>query len=507
MRKTTKLLGAIFGILWALPVWAGTSSDYTKLEYIESTGTQYIDTGYKFSAGNKFEVVLNPLNDIRGWFFGANSAGGEVLFSNGSIYFATFRPSTTSTSGLFPTTNTIYKITGDMRGASSNQSSLLIDDNLIWQGTGTFNDRKIYLFAYIPSATDESSLARQKIRIYGFKIWQNDTIVQDLIPVKRHSDGVICMYDMVTGNFFENIGTGTFVAGPVAEIKIATTKYNESAFSPLNTALANAISVVDTVVSNTITQAASIATLQAQKQTRPNDIADDSEKCPAGKKCLLVEDASGVPHWYEIVENAWDLPVGYTQLQYIESTGTQWIDTGYTPTTAGYSADVKFMLTGDTKDNQTIIGFNAEINGVRERMSFGLNSTGVVVFGYGNGSTGYSNDGSDKITLNNIINLNVVFTLPVSLTIDGNTVFTKGSATRASTTAVYLMAVNTGSGITPSTGRWYSTKIYNENNTLVRDFIPAKDAGGVVGMYDLVGGRFYENAGTGEFIAGDPVVE
>ena len=260
-------------------------------------------------------------------------------------------------------------------------------------------------------------------------------------------------------------------------------------------------------MSNTITQAASIATLQAQKQTRPNDIADDSEKCPAGKKCLLVEDASGVPHWYEIVENAWDLPVGYTQLQYIESTGTQWIDTGYTPTTAGYSADVKFMLTGDTKDNQTIIGFNAEINGVRERMSFGLNSTGVVVFGYGNGSTGYSNDGSDKITLNNIINLNVVFTLPVSLTIDGNTVFTKGSATRASTTAVYLMAVNTGSGITPSTGRWYSTKIYNENNTLVRDFIPAKDAGGVVGMYDLVGGRFYENAGTGEFIAGDPVVE
>ncbi len=85
-------------------------------------------------------------------------------------------------------------------------------------------------------------------------------------------------------------------------IKIATTKYNETAFGPLNTALANAISVVDSVVSNTITQAASIATLQAQKQTRPNDIADDSEKCPAGKKCLLVEDASGIPHWYEIFD-------------------------------------------------------------------------------------------------------------------------------------------------------------------------------------------------------------
>ena len=104
-----------------------------------------------------------------------------------------------------------------------------------------------------------------------------------------------------------------------SEITIATTKYNETKFSPLNTALANAISVVDTVVSNTITQAASIATLQAQKQTRPNDIADDNEKCPAGKKCLLVEDASGVPHWYEIVTSI--LPDGYTELQYITFNG------------------------------------------------------------------------------------------------------------------------------------------------------------------------------------------
>ncbi|MFQ6760531.1 MAG: hypothetical protein ACLRFM_04015 [Alphaproteobacteria bacterium] len=84
-------------------------------------------------------------------------------------------------------------------------------------------------------------------------------------------------------------------------IKVATTKYVESQFSDLGTRLAAAVATVNTVVTNTINQAASIATLQSGKQTRPD------ETCPAGKKCLLVEDASGVPHWYEIFDpiNRW----------------------------------------------------------------------------------------------------------------------------------------------------------------------------------------------------------
>ena len=135
---------------------------------------------------------------------------------------------------------------------------------------------------------------------------------------------------------------------PEPQITIATTKYNETKFSPLNTALQNAISVVDTVVSNTITQAASIATLQAQKQTRPNDIADDNEKCPAGKKCLLVEDASGIPHWYEIVTGR--LPDGYTELEYIESTGTQYIKLPSFPNASNINVTADVLQTNGTNE-------------------------------------------------------------------------------------------------------------------------------------------------------------
>ena len=81
-------------------------------------------------------------------------------------------------------------------------------------------------------------------------------------------------------------------------IKIATTAYNSARFSPVVTELNDTIATIRSVVTNTINQTKAIADLQATKQTRPD------ETCPAGKKCLLVEDDAGQPHWYEIIESA-----------------------------------------------------------------------------------------------------------------------------------------------------------------------------------------------------------
>ena len=56
-------------------------------------------------------------------------------------------------------------------------------------------------------------------------------------------------------------------------------------------------------------------------------------------------------------------------------------------------------------------------------------------------------------------------------------------------------------------GKWYEVQIY-DNETLVRDLVPAKNSSGTVGLYDNVGGVFYTNAGTGDFageIASGPV--
>ena len=46
--------------------------------------------------------------------------------------------------------------------------------------------------------------------IYYCKIYQNNALVRDLIPVIRNSDNVIGLYDTVNKKFYTNSGTGTF---------------------------------------------------------------------------------------------------------------------------------------------------------------------------------------------------------------------------------------------------------------------------------------------------------
>ena len=53
----------------------------------------------------------------------------------------------------------------------------------------------------------------QSGRIYYLKIYDNDILVLDLIPVVD-KNGVACMFDRVSGTYFYNAGTGSFIAGP-----------------------------------------------------------------------------------------------------------------------------------------------------------------------------------------------------------------------------------------------------------------------------------------------------
>ncbi|MCQ2581233.1 MAG: hypothetical protein MJ164_03650, partial [Alphaproteobacteria bacterium] len=84
--------------------------------------------------------------------------------------------------------------------------------------------------------------------------------------------------------------------GPIADIKIATTKFVDDEFAAAEAKLAATVQTIENVVSRTITQTGQIQILQDTKQTRPD------ESCPANMKCLLVQDEDGTPHWYPIIE-------------------------------------------------------------------------------------------------------------------------------------------------------------------------------------------------------------
>ncbi len=274
-------------------------------------------------------------------------------------------------------------------------------------------------------------------------------------------------------------------------IKIATTKYNESAFGPLNTALANAISVVDSVVSNTITQAGRIATLQAQKQTRPNDIADDNEKCPAGKKCLLVEDASGVPHWYAIQESY--LPLGYTPLKYINKPSGAYTDSGIKFT----SENVTIEITGS---------ISSMVDGMFGAQDGSNNHSALLI--YANhlyaGENGFVNPTIFDSDLHKIIieanNKNITLTNYAGEVV--NLSYTQSIQSR---NGWYIGGMRSNDRVlTNSIGKVGIIKIW-DNGNLVFHGIPAK-YGEEIGFYDIVQNRFLTSMSEQKFTAG-PVAE
>ncbi len=192
----------------------------------------------------------------------------------------------------------------------------------------------------------------------------------------------------------------------------------------------------------------------------------------------------------------------YVRIEYLESTGTQWIDTGFKP-----NQDTRVIMTYLKQSGNDDIGWL-----FGSRNSIGVSSFGVF---YDNAPAVIQTDYNDQ--RNNITNriynkkLTVDKNKNVTEIIDfdtGDTLATNTSAERtfSSNYNLYLSALNNGGSVSLyKTKSIYSCKIYN-NDTLVRDFIPVLDKNGTPCLYDKVEGKFYYNAGTGDFIAG-PVIE
>ena len=129
--------------------------------------------------------------------------------------------------------------------------------------------------------------------------------------VKRNSDGVIGYYCTVGANVGDFVPA--FGATEDTTIKIATTKYNEAEFAPVQTNLETARTTINNLITQMQTNAINVSKLAVEKQTRPN--AD----CPAGKNCLLVTDPTGAENWY-VIAGAGDVETAPTTPDYFSFT-------------------------------------------------------------------------------------------------------------------------------------------------------------------------------------------
>ncbi|MBP9999512.1 MAG: hypothetical protein KBT14_02315 [Proteobacteria bacterium] len=285
-----KYLLGLLAIFFVLPAIASLPDGYTELEYIESTGTQYISSFLNTSGGDvtivtKFVPTRFDNLDDYACVFGVDSNFQAGYRKNGTAYIGN-----AASSNSFFSLNTPVIITGVL-------SSNLERGTYYVNGLNTGLKRTVSGYNAYIFAANRQNVANHFAtgKMYKFSATKNNEEIMNLIPA-QNSSGIVGMFDTVTNTFFTNSGTGEFIAGPEVIIKIATTKMVDDEFAAAEAKLATTVQTIESVVSRTISQTGQIQVLQDTKQTRPD------ESCPANKKCLLVEDEQGIPHWYEIIE-------------------------------------------------------------------------------------------------------------------------------------------------------------------------------------------------------------
>lgn len=189
---------------------------YTRLEYIESSGTQYIDPGIASSntIGININYSYSTINSstnagVCGIYQGSNPRTDSLLITtnngktNSNLLFA--HRGVVLMADHIPTANTIYNVKINWR----NSGVIDFEERTTNVGTNNVESGAIRLFGRKAG----SSYTYAPSKIYSCQFSDETKMIRNLIPAKRNSDSVIGMYDTVNGVFYENGGTGTFTAG------------------------------------------------------------------------------------------------------------------------------------------------------------------------------------------------------------------------------------------------------------------------------------------------------
>lgn len=195
-----------------------------RVEYLESTGTQYIDTGFPLSSDCRAVANWTPMGVSSGtsaYAFGAYSNnmnfGVNVAVQFGDEYVV-WKNESTSTNASGGLTNVRHTIDLSSSGAYRNGT-------LVYTPSGTFTSNKnAYLFW-----ANGTGQGKAIARIYFVQFYSNGVLVRDFIPVRfTNENGVSegAMYDRAnptvgmnpdgsarTDGLYRNRGTGAFLYG------------------------------------------------------------------------------------------------------------------------------------------------------------------------------------------------------------------------------------------------------------------------------------------------------
>ena len=185
-----------------------------EVEYIESTGTQWIDTLVNADSNLSVEVTManvgTPWNNV--------NPMGAILMTPLRRHHLNFNNKTNRYGVCYYIGNGEYFVNSKYMPADGEIFTFKVDaiSKTFTLGSfiGTFQDdtfdtgMSYWLFGR--NGTTPPYLG--SLRIYSATLWNGNTLVRDFIPVRKGTVGYL--YDRVSKRLFGNAGTGDFVLGP-----------------------------------------------------------------------------------------------------------------------------------------------------------------------------------------------------------------------------------------------------------------------------------------------------
>ncbi|MDR0591640.1 MAG: IPT/TIG domain-containing protein [Candidatus Nomurabacteria bacterium] len=197
----------------------------------------------------------------------------------------------------------------------------------------------------------------------------------------------------------------------------------------------------------------------------------------------------------------------YAPMSYLQSTGTQYINTGVASITSGtMTLETTYQATATSTTESIIMGAGNSTStsdpGVFLSQDGSTNRAYFHVYTCTSGTNCWLRSGvlTGQNTITGTLNIT---SNQYSLSVNGATIATQTSPPPATTAPSIIGLFASGNGAAIFPGAQMSAASITINGTVVRNFTPVYNmATGEGGMFDTINNKFYGNAGTGAFNTG-----
>lgn len=182
----------------------GLPEGYTAVDYLQSSGTQYIDTGRKLTQDSDIIIDFKLINNNKSvGILGSRESAAKnnlAMFRDGDLFvgdFSEYPKYRFKTNSSFNRTKIRMNKTGVLVNGVLNTS---------WSGVANFETPTNGLIFDVGNNNWTGNKAVMQLYSY------TDGNTQKLVPC-LDTEGVPCMYDLVSQKPFYNAGTGSFTWG------------------------------------------------------------------------------------------------------------------------------------------------------------------------------------------------------------------------------------------------------------------------------------------------------